>query len=284
LNFIINATVPTLAYNEYPVVCKRRSGWLTSAYGNQTEDAAAEKRQEMAIDVILTGITLIVAVIGTVLEKPPLKVKIFLIALAVAASLGSIIKAFNDESDKRFLKTALTSTLVPPSSYYPKLARDVVVVARTRGFGQYQYYHTADGTSFFLSSTDQSKHATLVFNKDEVAKMYANQIAREDNGRSVNEAFEQASAPAEMGDEFLDKVCVLGFEVFFDMFRHYPVDYTYDDSGIRIFFVDGGNAKILEFSKDELSKIEAAKAASVFYNLEQAFREKYKAAVTQKPQ
>jgi hypothetical protein len=70
----------------------------------------------MTIDIILTLITLTVAVIGTIKENLTKHVKQFLVGLAVIASLASIIKAVGDASDKEFMKKALTSILTPSNA------------------------------------------------------------------------------------------------------------------------------------------------------------------------
>jgi hypothetical protein len=72
---------------------------------------------DVSLDILLIAITLAVAVIGTLLKDPSLRVKSFLIGLAIVASLSSIIKAFNDASDKKFMKMALISTLRHPTLF-----------------------------------------------------------------------------------------------------------------------------------------------------------------------
>jgi hypothetical protein len=45
-------------------------------------------------DVLLSVITLVVAIAGMVLKDPSRNIKIFLIALAVTTTIGTVIKAF----------------------------------------------------------------------------------------------------------------------------------------------------------------------------------------------
>jgi hypothetical protein len=238
----------------------------------------------MAIDIVLTTITLIVAIVGTLIKDPKPRVQVALIGCAVLASTGSIIKSGNDESDKEFMKTALTSTLVPSTSSYEILSEDVHVVVQNRGFrGDWNYNHTPDGDGMtcFFSNTDGTKHGTLVLNRSEIAEMYANQIAHRKNDKSVEAALEESYVPKDLQEEFLDKAGVLGFVVFFDMFGRYPTDYNYDGFGIRIAFEDDGKRMTAGFSRDELTQIEAAKAPDLFYVLEKGFRQKFKQAVKQ---
>jgi hypothetical protein len=258
--------------------------WYLSSFSHKnsanilsTRNGAASRDRTKMVDILLTTITLIVAVIGTLLKDPKPRVKAFLIGLAVLASLGSVIKAMNDQADKEFMKRALTSTLTPSSSSYAKLSENVHVVVQNRGFsGHWNYFHSPDGLTCFFSSEDGSKHGTLVFNRSEMAQMYANLIARRNNDKDVEAAFEQSYVPKELEEEFMDKVGVLGFAVFFDMFGRYPKDSNYDDSGIRITIEENGKSTTVGFSRDELAQFGAAKAPNLFYGLEQRFRQKYK--------
>jgi hypothetical protein len=71
--------------------------------------------------VLLSVITLVVAIAGMVLKDPSRNIKIFLIALAVTTTIGTVITAFGDESDRTFFKRALSSTPVSLHGQYENL-------------------------------------------------------------------------------------------------------------------------------------------------------------------
>ena len=100
----------------------------------------------MAIEFLLTTITLIVAIIGTLLRDPSRRVKAFLICLAAAASAGSAVKAVETERDKRFIQTALVSSLNPSNSAYEKLCEDIGEFAKAKGYDEdLDCPHMSDG-------------------------------------------------------------------------------------------------------------------------------------------
>ena len=103
----------------------------------------------VVLEIILTVITLAVAIAGTLWEKPPKSVKISLIALAIAASLGAIIKSFLDESDKDFMKRVLISNLSPSNSAYKNLEADVANHFAQQGYDDWACFHTDGGMACF---------------------------------------------------------------------------------------------------------------------------------------
>jgi hypothetical protein len=146
----------------------------------------------MSLDIILTLITLTVAVIGTLLKDPSRHVKAFLIALAVAASLASIVKAFGDASDKEFMKRAVISGLTPANSAYQSFVDEIEKQVAKQNFEVDTCHHSNDGMTCFLTSTaDKTKHADLVFNRAEIAEMYANDIGHSSNDKPINVALTQ---------------------------------------------------------------------------------------------
>jgi hypothetical protein len=231
----------------------------------------------MSLDIILTIITLIVAVIGTLLKDPSRRVKVFLISLAALASLASVIKAVADASDKEFMKTAIISTLTPSNFAFQKLVNDIHDEDNQAGFDTEICHHDADGMTCFLSSsTDKNKHGTLVFNRMDIAEMYANDIQRTSNKKLIDAAFAQSYDPKELKEEFSDKVGLLGTAVFFNMYGRWP-DYTYDDSfGVKIIFEKDGVTKEVLISPVELASFQKQRAPDLFYALEKEFRDKYK--------
>jgi hypothetical protein len=232
----------------------------------------------MTIDIILTLITLTVAVIGTIKENLTKHVKQFLVGLAVIASLASIIKAVGDASDKEFMKKALTSILTPSNASYQRLVADIHDNDNKAGFDTELCHHSQDGMTCFLSSsTDMNKHATLVFNRFDISQLYANNIQRTSNKKLIDAAFAQTFDPKDSEEEFSDKVGLLGAGVFFNVFGRWP-DYAYDDKfGVKIMFEKDGAMKEVLLSPDELASVQQHKAPDLFYALEQKFREKLKA-------
>jgi hypothetical protein len=234
----------------------------------------------MALDIVLTVITLIVAVVGTLLKDPPKKAQAVLIALAVLASLASVFKAISDESDKEFMKAALTSTLVPSSTCYQQFTKDLSRIGNRFGFnGDPRFYHNLEGATCFFSSTDGSKRGTLVFDRSDIAKIYANQIAHRNNDKDIAEAFDRSYDPKDWEEELRNKVCILGFGVCFDQYRHFPTEFFYDDNGVRIDFDYNSNRKTVEYDWEELVKLKKAKAIDLFYDLEQGLRKKFETAL-----
>src|SRR5580658_3121492 len=145
----------------------------------------------MFLDIILTLITLTVAVIGTMLKDPSRHVKGFLIGLAAVASLASIVKASGDASDKEFMKRAVISGLTPANSAYQNFT-DEIEKQVAKNFEVDTCHHNNDGMTCFMTSTsDKTKHSDLVFNRAEIAEMYANDIRHTSNDKPINAAFTQ---------------------------------------------------------------------------------------------
>src|ERR1700746_487171 len=100
----------------------------------------------MPVELFLTAITFVVALIGIFWRDPPIRAKTSLVILAVLASAGSMYKSFKDEADKKFMKTALISSLVPSLTSYAKLIDNIRENARTNGFEEKtDCYHNSDG-------------------------------------------------------------------------------------------------------------------------------------------
>src|SRR5262249_8482284 len=152
-----------------------------------------------------------------------------------------------------------------------KLCDDVDEGAKSRGFDQDTHcYHSSDGMVCLLASKDENRHATLVFNRTEIANMYANQIRGSSNKEIVDSSFKQSFSTKDMQDEFLDKVDLLGFQVFFSMFGRFPSDYNYDDKfGVQIAVEDNGKREVVSFSPSELAEFSETRSPELFYAVEQ---------------
>jgi len=231
----------------------------------------------MAIELLLTTITLIVAIIGTLLRDPSRRVKAFLICLAAAASAGSAVKAVETERDKRFIQTALVSSLNPSNSAYEKLCEDIGEFAKAKGYDEeVDCPHMSDGMVALLS-TSTARTGTVVFNRSEIAEMYANKIRHAGNKQTVQGIVDKSYAPSDLREEFLDKVGILGFLSFFSVAGNFPLTYHYDARfGVRLDFTnDKGQKQSILFSTAELVSFKEDKAPKLFHLLEQEFRRKF---------
>jgi len=236
----------------------------------------------MLLDTILILITLTVAVIGTLLKDPSRRVKGFLIGLAVAASLASIVKAFGDASDKEFMKRAVVSGLTPANSAYQNFTDEIERQVAKKKFAVDTCHHSSDGMTCFMTSTaDKTKHADLVFDRAEIAEMYANDIGHASNDRPINVAFTQQYDTKNYREDFTDKIGLVGTGVVFSIYGT-QADYSYgDDFGVRIIYAQKGEQKELTLAPDEIHSFSEHNAPDLFYAVERKFREKVNAQVPQ---
>jgi hypothetical protein len=232
----------------------------------------------MTLDFILVVITLIVAVIGTLLKDPAKHVKVFLISLAALSSIASIIKAHGDSNEKEFLRKAITSNLAPDAGTFGRFGEQVSAEAKSRGFDRFPCYHDQNTLTCFLSSTtDPAKRGTLVLSRSEVAQMYANEIQRASNKVVISTALSHEYDPSAFDEEFEDKVGLLGAAVFFTTFGHWP-SYSYDDHGVTdltLVYEANGRAVVIRFDSTELNAVPKGNAMNLFYAFEQRFRQEY---------
>jgi hypothetical protein len=232
----------------------------------------------MGNDVILTLITLVVAVIGTLLKDPPRAIKIFLIALAIATSVASIFKAHEDSAEKDFLKSAITATLTPSNSAYDRFYKEIDSEAETIGLNQVSCYHDdPDGMVCFISSdSDPHKHGTLVIDRSEVAQMYAHDLQKTSNKKFIAGMLSQPYDPSSLEDAFENKVGLLGAAVIYTQANHWP-NYSYDDNGkdLKLTFDQNGSSTVVNFSSEELRAIKERKAVDVFYDFEQRLQGRF---------
>jgi hypothetical protein len=233
----------------------------------------------MTIDVILILITLVVAVIGTTLDKPSNRVKGFLIFLALGASAGSIAKAYEDSKEKDFLKTAITSNLVPSGKVYGILAGQVADEVRERlKLTVANCYHgTDDGiTCFFTSKTTPPTRATVVLSRPDVSDLYANYIQHRSNKKTVDKILNQEYKPSELEEDFEEKAAILGSTV---LYRHLHVwpNSSYDDNGgqyLKKIYTGAGVSVVIQLSPVELAGINQNAEPKLFYEVEQDIRRK----------
>jgi hypothetical protein len=228
----------------------------------------------MALDVILTLITLVVAVIGTLLKAPSMPVKVFLIALAVCTSVGSVVKAHEDTTEKAFLKSAITSNLVPNGKVYRILTAEISSQPRTFGFDSASCYHD-EGMTCFLAS-NQSSRGTVVFSRSEIAQLYANHLQHGNNSATVAQVFRQKYSPQDLDEDFEEKAAILGAAMLYRQFQAWP-NASYDDHAgqdLELESLENGKQIIARFTSDELRSFHSGTASSVFYAVEQALHQK----------
>jgi hypothetical protein len=233
----------------------------------------------MTLDIGLALAALIVAVVGTLKDDLTLRTKRILVGAAAVTCLFAIIKAVSDDHDKTFMKIALISTLVPANSSYTKLVPEIEDAGEKRLFDDSPCHHSQDGMAcFFLSKSDNSKHATLVLNRSEIAQMYANEIDKTSNDTLIGAAFDQPYEPnMDWDEEFVDKAGFLGMAVCYDMFDHWGSDYNYDPKfGLKVECEARTENTEAHITTEELTRLHNGPAPEVFYKLEQMFRDQYK--------
>jgi hypothetical protein len=108
--------------------------------------------------------------------------------------------------------------------------------------------------------------------------MYANSLKGRDNHDLIVSIFNKEYEPAEMTEEFKDKVGILGIDVFYNMFQKFPNGYDYDDSfGVQVNFDQDGKSKFVRITTPELKQLKPDKSLPLFHTLETTFRERFKA-------
>ena len=131
------------------------------------------------------------------------------------------------------------------------------------------------------STADKTKHADLVFDRAEIAEMYANDIGHDSNDRPINVAFTQQYDTKNYREDFTDKIGLVGTGVVFSIYGT-QADYSYgDDFGVRIIYAQKGEQKELTLAPDEIHSFSEHNAPDLFYAVERKFREKVNAQVPQ---
>src|ERR1700722_174328 len=106
----------------------------------------------MTLDIVLALAALVVAVVGTLKDDFSTRTKRILVGVAAATCLFPVVKAVGDDHDKEFMKTALTSTLVPTNSSFVKLIPEIEAAGEKRHFDDSPCHHSGDGMACFFSS------------------------------------------------------------------------------------------------------------------------------------
>jgi len=174
------------------------------------------------------------------------------------------------------MKLALITTLRPSNAEYTRVNKEVEPYKSDLRFEKYECSHGDDGeTCFFYSPSDPTRRATLVLDSSEVARMYADEIAKEKKRTVAKEACTETYVPADLGEDFKAKVGILGNSVASELFRG-DATATYGDSyGVKIRYDENGEKRELIFNKDELKSLKPQDACSLFYEIENRFVSKF---------
>jgi len=174
----------------------------------------------MIADSILIGIALVAGIIGTLWEHPPKLGKIALIVLLLASSVAAIVKAVSDDKDKELLQNLAIAGLALPNSAYDTVYNQMEKAYRNDA--TVNCHHTNEGMTCPLQPTQSSPARTLVFNRYEVARVYADAVRGRDTEGFLKGSAEKRYDPKHLSDEYEDKLGILGYDTFYDMCRRFP--------------------------------------------------------------
>lgn len=130
-------------------------------------------------------------------KAPSLKtLKQIVLGVAVILFILSCIKSYRDNRDKDFLQAALTSTLNPTNRYFNKIEAEINWEARRRRLDSRNCNHSSDGIiCFFWAEGDTSKQATLVFDRVDMAEIYAAVIRNGHTRELIRDHFDHKYEP-----------------------------------------------------------------------------------------
>jgi hypothetical protein len=227
---------------------------------------------DIPVDFVLIGITVLVAVAGALWDKPGFWVKCGLIALALAAGFGSVYKHYQDEADKAFLQTALISTLHPSNAEYQKFYGDLtkVVFPSDQQDVEYDCHHSDDGLTCFLGSREQ----VAVFNRADVASMYANVIRGMSNQGAIKAVLDKKFESDSDYEDLLDKIGILGMHTYYNVFDQFPNGYVYDPKfGVKVALPAD---KTVQINPKEIAEAKKDKTAgAIFRAVEILYRQRF---------
>jgi hypothetical protein len=75
----------------------------------------------MMLDIVLAFLAIALATVGTLTEKPSLRIKTLPISLDVLVAVGTVFKSRSDDVDESPMEAALLTSLNPPAGFYGKL-------------------------------------------------------------------------------------------------------------------------------------------------------------------
>lgn len=145
----------------------------------------------MATQVILLSIVLASTIVGTTTNPAPW-VKICIIALAVASAAVSLLKAYGDEQDSKFIKGALAAELAstkPTAKFDRAFAKSLGRVARTKGMRLHQAERKEQGTLYFLVTEYTNQEVGVVhFSADQQGQAYVNFVSNQSMDKVLGDA------------------------------------------------------------------------------------------------
>ncbi|MET3906948.1 hypothetical protein ABID59_001279 [Bradyrhizobium sp. S3.3.6] len=188
-------------------------------------------------EYLALGLTCVVAVVAVWIPAPPKKLKLGLSAVALLLAGIGMGKAYNDDREKDFLQTALTSTLLPTHSGYDRFYQDFKTGAKNAQFNPALTLcaHSTDG--LVCSLRGDKGAGTLVLDRGELAQMYANQLRKKDdkNAPLVASFFAKTFVPNELSEELLGKAAIVGLLAYYEKYQEFPLTYYYHKiDGVRI--------------------------------------------------
>jgi hypothetical protein len=148
------------------------------------------------MEYILISLTFILAVVGTIWKDPPTTAKVSLITLLVISSGVSIVKAIGDDRDKKFLETLTITGFSLPNAFYDSIYDEIGAVSELFRDSDTRCHHTTDGLTCFVPATARSPHIVLVFNKFEIAEIFANRERKKQNEDFIHHFSAAVSSPS----------------------------------------------------------------------------------------
>jgi len=230
----------------------------------------------MFVDAILIGIALAAGIIGTVWGSLHKIAKAALVFLAIATSVAAIVKAYTGDKDKELLQNLAIAGLALPNFGYDRVYAEI---DRTYPTSEGYYHHTSDGLTRISAASGGKPSQILVFNRYEVARIYADAI-RGRNPKSFLKEVVEKHYPDKSSDEYKDKVALLGIGVFFDMCKKDASGYAFDDSiGVKLFYDDQGKQREIVIEPGNVRGEKATSALDLFATFDKLFREKIQRAL-----
>ncbi len=232
----------------------------------------------MPIDLLIAVSALVIALLGTLSRDLNLKWKKVLVTAACIAFLAAIAKSVSDDREKQFLKDAITLTLVPTNPQFTRIQDEFDHERDLRGMNAGSCHHQDFGDiCFYYSTTDPWKNATVVFNKEEVAKIYANQLDKKNSEDLIKDRFDHLYQPIgedDWDEEFVDRVGLLGMGICFSKNDSWEgAGYNYDPKfGIRLVCGTFPNGVEAQLTKDDLRQFHNGPSWDVFNRLDSRIR------------
>jgi hypothetical protein len=237
----------------------------------------------MFLDFMLIGITCAVAIIAALWHDPPLRIKVGLIILAVAASFGSGLKVIGDDHDKQFMQNALSSILVPSGATYQKFYNDLDPASVSIGYDtDGTCHHSDDGMTCFFANKENTKSGVVVWDRSDVAELYANLLKKKSNRPAFAQYLSKTYSPSVEDEDFKDKVGILGMHVFYHLYDRDAQNFVYDDKfGVKVYFDNNGRNQFVQISPEDIAQMKEGQAPQVFKAVSELYASRFAEAMKQ---